>query len=65
MPGTKNLKMNFNSKALLEIKTSEYSGWEKTNPYIFRTWGGERRIDGQEFNGDIYYLGTNKIVEKT
>jgi hypothetical protein len=39
--------------------------WYRTTAREFRSWGGKRRIDGVEYNGTLYYYGTNKKVKKS
>lgn len=33
--------------------------------YIFRAWGGQRFLNGVEFHGPVYYLGTNEVAKNT
>lgn len=35
--------------------------WAKTSAYIFRSWSGPRRIDGENYNGPVYLLGTEEV----
>jgi hypothetical protein len=32
--------------------------WSEVDWYIFRSWNGERRINGLAYVGPVYYLGT-------
>jgi hypothetical protein len=36
--------------------------WYRTTAREFRSWSGKRRIDNIEYNGTLYYYGTNKKV---
>ena len=42
-----------------EIKVN--GGWVKVTEWIFRSWGGERRINGETHTGDVFLLGTDKV----
>jgi len=44
-----------------EIKVRPTSGWTKVTAYIFRSWSGERRLDGEIYEGPVYYVGTNEV----
>jgi hypothetical protein len=35
--------------------------WHKTSAYMFRSWTGSRRIDGENYNGPVYFLGTEEV----
>lgn len=39
-----------------------YDSWTKVSFYIFRSWGGPRRLNGRPYNGPVYFLGSRKIV---
>lgn len=39
------------------------SRWVKTSTYIFRSWTGKRRIDGENYNGPVYVLGTEEVYD--
>ena len=39
--------------------------WFRTTPREFRSWKGKRRIDGVEYEGPIYFFGTNKKTKAT
>jgi hypothetical protein len=45
-----------------ELKTRPTSEWVKVTEYIFRSWTGQRRINGVEYHGPCYYLGTDEIA---
>lgn len=50
---------------LLEIRVHPRSEkWSKVTSYIFRSWSGQRRIDGKAFDGVVFYLGTNEISRR-
>jgi hypothetical protein len=35
--------------------------WCKTSAYIFRSWTGPRRLDGKDYNGPIFILGSEEV----
>jgi len=35
--------------------------WLEVSEWIFRSWTGDRRIDGLPHSGDVFLLGTDKI----
>ena len=37
-----------------EIKSN--GNWITVNEWIFRSWTGERRINGELYNGEVFYL---------
>lgn len=55
------LEIDFDSKAKLEYKERPRGAWHEIDPYTFRSWGGQRRINGKNFYGNVYYLGSNVI----
>lgn len=38
-----------------------HNTWHQTTAYIFRSWTGARRIDGENYNGPVYVLGTKEV----
>lgn len=46
----------------LEIIPANGREWIVVSPYIFRSWSGKRRINGQSFNAPVFYLGTGEIA---
>lgn len=56
------LQIDFNPIAKLEVETRKDS-WCETSFYMFRSWSGNRRINGTPFNGNVYFLGSNVISE--
>lgn len=45
--------------ASLKIKVGDM--WVPVGWDTFRSYAGERRMDGQPFEGPVYYLGTDKV----
>lgn len=43
-----------------EIK--ERGRWLEVSEWIFRSWGGERQINGVIYDGPVYYLGSDEIA---
>ena len=46
----------------MEIKIR--SSWTKVTLYIFRSWGGERKLNGKPYHGPVFYLGADNRVTK-
>ena len=42
-----------------EIKTK--SGWHPTALAFFRSFAGERRMDGEPYRGPVYFLGSDTV----
>jgi hypothetical protein len=38
--------------------------WYRTTAREFRSWNGKRRIDGESYDGALYYYGTNQKVQE-
>jgi hypothetical protein len=55
------LVINFDPTAKLEVQIRK-NVWCETSADIFRSWGGDRRINGKPFISRTWYLHTNKIV---
>ncbi len=45
---------------MLEIQIN--GSWVSVNDWIFRSWGGPRRKDGQDFTGPVFYLGSETVA---
>lgn len=45
------------TKYEIEVGTGH---WVEVSYDIFRSWTGGRRIDGEEYNGTVYYLWSDK-----
>ena len=65
------LKYDFNESLCCEIKNGD--SWARVTAREFRSWNGKRRILNvqnpnksyyEEYNGPIYYYGTNQISKK-
>jgi hypothetical protein len=51
-----------------EIKVSNdipswNNGWSVVGFEVFRSWAGERRVDGVDFVGPVYYYLTDVVVK--
>jgi hypothetical protein len=66
---TETLKYDFNTAKELQVKLNEK--WYRVTPREFRSYNGERRlvytreykVIHEEYNGPIYYWGTNKLCK--
>lgn len=38
--------------------------WRKTSEDLFRAWGGERRLDGEDYTGPVFKLGTDDVARE-
>lgn len=56
------LKIDFDKNAKLEIY-DEHKRWRESTPEVFRSWTGERKVNGKEYEGTIYFWLSNKIYE--
>lgn len=45
-----------------EVKVNNF--WRKVDENIFRSWQGERRLNGEDYSGPVFYYLTNKIVKQ-
>ena len=45
---------------MLEIQCN--GSWVAVNEWIFRSWSGPRRKDGQPFAGPVFFLGSDKVA---
>ena len=44
-----------------EIKL--YGSWHEVTEWTFRSWGGPRKINGELYEGPVFYLGSEEIVK--
>jgi hypothetical protein len=49
------------AKYEIEIRAGQ---WVEVDNSIFRSWGGKRKLNGEEYNGDVYYLWSNEVYKK-
>lgn len=56
------IKYNFDTATNLEVQLSNKE-WYRVTPCDFRSFHGGRRINGELYDGDIYYKQTNVIVD--
>jgi len=60
------LEINFNPAAKLEVLISDNffgTRWTETSSEMFRSWGGDRRINGVTFDESVYKFLSNETVE--
>lgn len=57
---TKNLKCDFSKKAKLEIKV--YQEWCAVEWTAFRSWSGDRQLNGEKYEGPSYYYLSNEVA---
>jgi hypothetical protein len=56
---TNGLEYTFNPAATLTVLIR--NRWVETDPYFFRSWGGQRQVNGKTYEGPVYNLGSNLI----
>ena len=49
----------------MQLEILVNGSWTSVSEYIFRSWGGGRRVDGVPRGGPLYYLGRRKVVKRT
>lgn len=47
----------------MEIKI--HSSWSKVTLWIFRSWEGERKLNGKPYHGPVFYLGSDNRLGGT
>lgn len=60
------LEINFSPAAKLEVLISDNffgTRWTETSSEMFRSWSGDRRINGVTFNEPVYKFLSNETVE--
>ena len=62
---TEKLKNDFNVAANLEVFMPNLNGWYRVTSREFRSFNGERRIDGIEYKGNAYHYSSNRRANKS
>jgi len=57
---TNKIVYDFDTGKMCEVKIK--GNYYRTTPNEFRSFGGNRRLQGESYSGNVYYVGTNKIV---
>jgi len=57
------LVYHFNTAAHLEVQNDSNGDWVQTTCNWFRSYAGNRRINGETYEGPIFYEGTNYLYE--
>jgi hypothetical protein len=39
--------------------------WLEVNWWIFRSWSGPRQLNSKPFEGEVFYLGSDKPVQSS
>lgn len=60
----RNAKLEYSNSKPYSKRYNNHKKWSEMGAYTFRSWGGDRRINGKRFYGNVYYLGSNKISRK-
>ncbi len=48
----------------IQVRPTPKCPWTPASPYIFRSWGGPRRLQGRKYHGPVYVLGTWKQEQR-
>lgn len=56
------LNVNFNPTAKLEVEIRK-NIWVETSPSMFRSWGGNRRVNGRLFDSEVFFLLSNEVSQ--
>ena len=59
---TVKLEYDFDTSKNLEIFMAKLDGWFRVTAREFRSFNGDRRINGEPFIGNTYYYNTNKVI---
>ena len=57
------LVYHFNTAAHLEVQNNSTGDWVQSTCNWFRSYAGNRRINGETYEGPIFYEGTNFLYE--
>ena len=57
------LVYHFNTAAHLEVQNNSNGDWVQSTCNWFRSYAGNRRINGETYEGPIFYEGTNFLYE--
>lgn len=56
------LEYDFDTSKNLEVYMPNLKNWYRVTSREFRSFNGKRRINEQEFIGNLYKYGTNRLV---
>lgn len=57
------LVYHFNTANHLEVQNNSTGDWVQSTCNWFRSYAGNRRINGETYEGPIFYEGTNFLYE--
>lgn len=60
---SKNLVYYFNTAAHLEVENHSNGDWVQVTCLTFRSYAGNRRVNGEVYEGPILYRDTNMLYE--
>lgn len=55
---------DFNTSANLEVYLTSSQRWHRVTCNDFKSWDGQRRINGEDYDGPLYCYGTNRLALK-
>mgnify|MGYP003646217330 FL=1 len=62
---TEKIKFDFNTAANLEVFMSNLDGWYRVTSREFRAFNGQRRINNDEYFGNVYHYDSNRRANKS
>jgi hypothetical protein len=62
---TEKIKYDFNTAANLEVYMPNLNDWYRVTSREFRSFNGKRRMNGIEYEGNVYHYESNKRANKS
>lgn len=60
---TEKIKYDFNTASNLEVFMPNLDGWYRVTSREFRSFNGKRRLNNEEYNGNVYHFESNKRAD--
>lgn len=62
---TEKLKYDFNTASNLEVFMPNLNDWYRVTSREFRSFNGKRRINNEQYYGNVYHYESNKRANKS
>jgi hypothetical protein len=62
---TEKIKVDFNTRGNLEVFMPNLNGWYRVTSREFRSFNGKRRINNDQYDGNVYHYESNKRANKS
>lgn len=62
---TEKIINDFTTAANLEIYMPNLDGWYRVTSREFRSFNGKRRINNEQYNGNVYHYASNRRANKS